>query len=102
MKTLTILLLTLAVSACSISPVELEPETDPEPQLTYISCDAVKACTGSTLEEFCRAPPADGFYCGDNRATFHVRGTFDCEGAMTAALQCCEDIDAAYDSAGSR
>jgi hypothetical protein len=96
MKTLAILLLTLSLPACSISPVELEGETDTEPTLTYISCDAVKACTGSTLEDLCGAPPADGFYCGDSRATFHVRGAFDCEGAMTAALQCCEDIDAAY------
>jgi hypothetical protein len=100
MKTIAILLLTLSLSACSISPVELDDGTeDTEPTLTYISCDAVKACAGSTLEDLCKAPPADGFYCGDSRATFHVRGAFDCEGAMTAALQCCEDIERAYGAA---
>jgi hypothetical protein len=122
MKTLAILLLTAFATACSIEPLTnaTEPtdqttdQNEPsngrpnetnnqtaEPKLTYISCRDVRSCTGladcfDTFVSLCSPAPADGFYCGDERATLYVRGSLECGEAVVAAMGCCADIDAAY------
>jgi hypothetical protein len=126
---LVTILLTAVLPACSIEPlsgvVGSRSKSDPttgetdeqpdqnepnngkpntEPKLTYISCREVRACSGladcfDVFSSLCGAPITGGFYCGDERATLHVRGSLECGEAVVAALDCCADIDAAYERA---
>jgi hypothetical protein len=82
-------------------PSNGRPNVNTEPKLTYISCRDVRACTGladcfDTFVSLCSLAPADGFYCGDERATLHVRGSLECGEAVVAAMGCCADIERAY------